>query len=224
MKKTHIIIIAVFLFPFIINAQENTFNYFLKGKTGTKTVLDYYTGSDKKLGQQINEITKSYTKDDTSFIILKTKLTGFGTLVTKSPVKYYNNVSYVELKHNLDVANFVDNGITTLNPQWLPYPADMQVGDTLTGYVMERDYGSHSIITKMVDRKVVAKETIVCPAGEFECLKITYTIKATTPQGVFTTGYTDWLNRDIGLVKQESTTGSGRLENYLILQSVEIVE
>jgi len=222
MMKKIALLITFILAVTVVNAQSGL-DYYLQGAVGSKTTLNVYTGSDKKIGQQINEIKGIKTVEDTVFFSLKSTLTGMGTLPITYGVKYYDSVAYVDLQNYLSVANYVKSKVLTLDPMWwVQYPANMQVGDSLPGYVMDRSYGSYSIVTKMVDRVVAGVDTVSTPAGNFECLKITYRIEATAPQGVFVTGYTDWVNKEVGLVKQESTTGSGRVENYFVLQSVEI--
>lgn len=205
----------------ICYSQQSKFDYFLKGNVGTKSVLGVYTGSGSKLGKQTFEITEVSDVSDTAFMKIKSHLSGMGTLITNYYVKYYDSISYLDLVNFVDVANFYKNKVLTLNPIWLPYPADMEVGDSLQGYSMVRDYGNSVITTDMVDRVVAAKDTLNLAAGDFECLKITYRIVAKTSGGTFITGYTDWINKDVGLVRQESTTGSGRLENYFELESVQ---
>ncbi|MBN2663013.1 MAG: hypothetical protein JXR68_05135 [Bacteroidales bacterium] len=221
--KNIALILAILLFGVFIGfSQQSKFDYFLKGNVGTKSVLGVYTGSGSKLGKQTFEITEVSDVNDTAFVKIKSHLSGMGTLITNYYVKYYDSVSYLDLINFIDVANFYNNKVITLNPIWLPYPANMKVGDSLQGYSMVRDYGNSVITTDMVDRVVAAKDTITVTAGDFECLKITYRIVAKTPGGTFITGYTDWINKDVGLVRQESTTGSGRLENYFELETVQV--
>lgn len=222
MKKILLTLVVIATGVFVSYSQTVGFDYFFKGAPGSKSVLTIYTGSGSKLGKQTFEITEVSTDKDTSFMQIKSHLTGMGNLITNYSVKTYDSVTYVDLVNQLDVANFYNMGVLSLEPAWLPYRADMQVGDSLQGYAMVRDYGNSKITTDMVDRYVEAKETITVPAGEFECLKITYKIVGKTGYGTFTTGYTDWINKEAGLVKQESTTGAGRVENYFELESIEI--
>ncbi len=202
--------------------QDATFDYFLKGNVGSKKVLNIYTGSGYKLGTETFQITEKTIADDTSTMRIKCHLAGMGSLTTIYHVKYYYGISYLELDEFLAVANFVKMGVTTIEPEWLPYRSNMQVGDSLVGYFMKRKYGSHYNTTEQANRYVVEKDTLTTPAGTFECLKITYLIIGKTPSGTFKTGYTDWINKDLGLIRQESTTSSGRLENYFELVSYEI--
>jgi hypothetical protein len=214
--------VAILIATMTTKAQENNvFNYFLKGETGTKSTVYVYTGSGAKIGQQTFEIIDIKTDCDTPYVIYQSKTTGMGrSVILKYKVTFYNNTSYVELKDYLNVANFVKSGVVEIEPEFLPFPAEMPENDTLIGYTMTRHYGSHDIVTKMVNRKTEGFETISCPAGDFKCIKISYTIEGITPNGTFVTSYTDWINKDVGIVKQESKTGSGRVENYFILQKI----
>lgn len=222
MKHIFLFIASLFIFGSSIQAQEDTcLSYFLKGDIGTTTILNINNSSGSKIGTQTNEIIEKYVDADTTFLKIKNKTSGIGVpIIITYVVKCYDNNSYIELKDYLNVANYVDMGVTTIEPKWMIMPSVMEAGDSLVGYVMTRDYGSSKIITKMINRKVEGFETVTTPAGDFECVKFSYTIEGTTSYGVFVSNYFDWYNKDVGLVKQESHTKSGRLENSFVLQEV----
>lgn len=221
MKKTFLIILFfITLFGFS-KAQNNSLNYMLKGEVGSKTVLELSFGNTK--GKQIIKILEKEEKGDTCVVKYESVTTGLGTVKYTYTVKSYNDTSYIELKDYLNVANFVDIGVTTINPMWLSFPAQFQATEQeLMGYYMVRDYDSYQITTDMINRKMVEHDTITTPAGVFSCVKITYTIEAKTNYGTFISNYVEWFNKDLGLIKQESYTKSGRLENSSILISTDI--
>ena len=221
--KKNIIILVVSIISMSVFAQDNIkFNYFLKGEKGSSTTLNVYSGSDKKIGSQKIEITEKFENEDTTFAKITSVISGMGTVRTTYMTKSYNDSTFVELKDYLDVANFVKMGVTVIEPEWMFMPATVTEGQEIQGYVMTRDQGNRQLITKMIDRKVVGFETITTPVGEFECVKITYTIEASTGYGIFISNYIDWYNKDLGLIRQEAYTKEGRLENSFLLQSFDI--
>jgi len=222
MKKTIAIFALIFLLGNIF-AQTNNFNYFLKGNVGTTMNIGIFNSKNAKIGNQVLTITQSKLEIDTSIIYYKHVTSGVGPVITLNfPVKYCNKTSYLQLKHFLNVAQFVDGKITTLEPEWQAIPDSLYAEQELQGYDMIRDYGSYKITTKMINKKVVGFEKITTPVGDYECVKITYTIEATTNYGVFISNFIDWYNVDLGLIRQESYTKEGRLENYFLMQSISI--
>jgi hypothetical protein len=222
MKKTIAIFALVFLFGNIF-AQTKNFNYFLKGNIGTTMNIGIFNSKGVKIGNQVLSITETKYEIDTPIIYYKHVTSGVGPVITLNyPVKYCNSASYLQLKYFLNVAQFVDSKITTLEPEWQTFPDSLFEGQDLQGYTMIRDYGSYKITTKMINKKVISFEKIITPVGEYECVKITYTIEATTNYGVFVSNYIDWYNVDLGLIRQEAYTKEGRLENYFLMQSISV--
>lgn len=222
MKKNLFLLIVTFIGFNAVQAQDaNMFNYFLKGEVGTKTVLKVLTGSGAVIGTEYYEIIQKDVSCDTPFIVIKNYTTGIGnTAAIVYKVKSFDNASYSELPEILNVTRFLKAKVAELNPLWFPLPENMKVGDTLSGYYLVRHYSSYDLITKIANRIVEGQETVSCPAGDFDCMKISYTIEATTNYGVFVSYYTDWLNKDVGIVKQEARTKTGSVENLFILQEV----
>jgi DUF3108-like len=226
MKHIIFFIASLLIFGGNIQAQEDTcLFYFIKGDIGSSTIININNSSGSKIGTQKTEIVEKSVNADTTFLKIKNVTSGIGPIVTLNyAVKCYDNNSYIELKDYLNVANYVDMGVMTIEPEWMIMPSVMEAGDSLVGYVMTRDYGSSQIITKMINRKVESFETVTTPAGDFECVKFSYTIEATTGYGVFISNYFDWYNKDVGLVKQEAYTKTGRLENSFVLQEENSIE
>ena len=223
MKKNIILIIAMLFFEMTVNAQSNTNSvYLLQGEVGTSVTLGINNSSGSGIGKQKIEILERYSEGDTSFYKYKNTITGMGTVKTKYTAKSYDNNSYIDLKDYLNVANFVKMGVTVIEPVWLIFPAELTVGQELVGYTMTRDYGSYKIFTKMINRKVEGFDTLSTPAGNIECVKFSYTIEATTNYGVFVSNYIDWYNKDLGIIRQESYTKTGRMENSFILESFDV--
>ncbi len=222
MKKIVIIILGIFISLNLVEAQSDSlFNYFLKGNVGTQSVLQIETGSGVAMGREYYEIVKKDINCDTPEIQIKNYTEGIGTSASVIyKVKSYNDTSYSELAEELNVSRFIKARVAELRPMWLPIPAKLKVGDTLIGYKLIRHYSHHDIVTRVKHRIVEGIDTVSCSAGIFKCVKISYTIEAKTSYGLFISQYTDWLNKDVGIVKQEARTKSGRIENIFILKKI----
>ncbi|MBN2890634.1 MAG: hypothetical protein JXL97_02090 [Bacteroidales bacterium] len=216
-------LVLIFLSTFIFAQNDSIyFPYLLNGEVGTKSTLNINSGSGNKVGSQITEITEKYSDGDTTFMKLCSSTTGIGSVKLIYIVKSYNDTSFIELKTYLNVENYVKLGVLTLEPEWMIMPYEYVENQEVVGYTMTRDYGSYQIITKMKDRKVVGFETISTPAGDFECVKTSYVIEGKTNYGTFISNYVNWENKEVGLVKQEAYTESGRMETSYVLQSIDI--
>jgi hypothetical protein len=79
------------------------------------------------------------------------------------------------------------------------------------------------ITVNVVDRKVVAKESIQTPAGKFDCLKITSKSIVKNQMGIamtFEFSATEWIAPKVGLVKSESYDKKGKLSGSSVLSMV----
>ena len=77
---------------------------------------------------------------------------------------------------------------------------------------------------KLLNRKVVSKETITVPAGTFECFKVTYDVAIDMktmgfPIAIKTKG-AEYISAKIGTVKSESYDANGKLVGYNVLSKI----
>lgn len=103
------------------------------------------------------------------------------------------------------------------NEIYLSYPATLKEGQTLAGGEKEMHGNMNgmeiSMLLKVSDRKVGAKEKITTPAGTWDCYKITYKLSFTVQ--MMGTNFpmdldlnaTDWFAPGFGIVKTDSERG-----------------
>lgn len=101
-------------------------------------------------------------------------------------------------------------------------PNTLSVGDELPDaeMIMKIDMGGVNMTMEvsMIDRKVVAEESLTTPAGTFDCYVIEYTTK--TKMGMARTGKAkQWIAKGVGLVKQEDYNRNGRVLGRNLLTS-----
>lgn len=107
----------------------------------------------------------------------------------------------------------------------LAFPSDATVGQTLPDAEMNMKISSNGIemmtmTFKITDRKIEAKESITTPAGTFEAFKFS---QSTNMKMMFmdkTYKSVDWIVENIGSVRSETYSSSGKLENYRILTNI----
>lgn len=221
MKNLLIILFFIFI-PLFALFSQNNIPYFLNGEVGTTSVMNIYIGADRKIGQQTFKILRKQSIKDTIIINYSCITTGMGTIKLYYTVKFFDDTSYIQLANFLSVDRLVKSGSLSLSPEWLPVPAELKENQKLQGYSMIRDYGSRQITTTVNNKQTEGFETIDTDAGTFDCITITYTIESDTGHGIFVSNYKEWHNKDIGLVKQESYTAKGSLENTFLLKSIDI--
>jgi hypothetical protein len=74
---------------------------------------------------------------------------------------------------------------------------------------------------KITDRKVEGREQVVTGAGTFDCYKITYTTTSEGGIGSGTIKSISWFAKDVGMVKTESFSDTGKLMNRQVLSKIE---
>ena len=107
----------------------------------------------------------------------------------------------------------------------LAFPSDATVGQTLPDAEMNIKVSSNGIEVmtmtfRITDRKIEAKESITTPAGTFEAFKFS---QSTNTKMMFmnkTYKSVDWIVENIGSVRSETYSSSGKLENYRILTNI----
>lgn len=72
----------------------------------------------------------------------------------------------------------------------------------------------------MVEREVLAKESVTTPAGTFECMKISYRMDAGGGMINGSTTSIQWYAKGVGMVKSESYNKKGALESSMLLTKV----
>ncbi len=107
----------------------------------------------------------------------------------------------------------------------LQLPSSLSVGQELpdASSKIKAGSGGVSLITMTVNilnRKVVAKETVQTAAGSFECYKINYTTETKT-LGTRSIETSTWYAEGVGMVRQESYDKKGKLESKMELTKFE---
>ena len=132
----------------------------------------------------------------------------------------------------MDMQNFVNQEMmesfegmeVTMDATDLHYPSDLSVGQTLKDGELTMKVSSQGVpvmtmVVKIYDRKVEAKEDVTTPAGSFSCYKMSYTIETKTFMTIVARGI-DWIAPKVGPVKSESYDKKGKLTGYTLLTTL----
>jgi len=122
-----------------------------------------------------------------------------------------------------EIKNIRENTEMNFSDGFMSFPKNMYPGQKLEDVVFTMKTGdaqfAMEIVSKLLDRKVDAKEKITTPAGTFDCLKISGKRSSSMKMmgmnknmGDSTVDYI-WFTPGIGVVKQESYSEKGKLIN-----------
>ena len=128
----------------------------------------------------------------------------------------YLNKEQMKAYEGMDVVVDADN---------LTIPENAKAGDALNSGKVVATISNEgmqimTMTVNVTDRKVDAIESITTKAGTFECLKITSSIEIKTIM-VFRTTTTEWYVKNIGIVKSELYSKSGKLISKTVLTGIE---
>lgn len=123
-----------------------------------------------------------------------------------------------------DIISQTANMEVEVSGDMVQYPHVMKAGDKLPDAnvelisKVENGLSLLKVTSEIFNRKVVGKETIITPAGSFECVKITYDAKVKLLL-TKTISVVEYLAEDIGIVRSEQYDKKGNLTGYTELTS-----
>lgn len=97
---------------------------------------------------------------------------------------------------------------------------DMPAGTKLDKKNLRINMGESSFTFNLWEGLSQGNETVTVPAGTFDCLKITYVYKMTTPQSTVRQYVTQWFAPEIGVVRNLITDKKGNVLGEQVLQSI----
>ena len=108
----------------------------------------------------------------------------------------------------------------TIEADDIVYPLDFTIGEMLKDAHLKMNVSMNNMnlpgtTIDITNRKIVGKETITTPAGSFECIKISSTIKFKNIIG-YEMQSIEWISRGNGVVRTESYRGD-KMKGYSLL-------
>ena len=228
MKKFIIISLSIMLFSFSADKNEECNPYYLS-EEGKTTELTSYNKKDKVTGKTTRKVLSK--KAISGGLEIEIEANIFDKKDEKISGGTFN-VTCKDGKLTVDMTNMVDlsqiqqfEGMDIdIQSESLDFPTNPTVGQelkggktTLTASNMGMKLFSQTIIIDK--RKVEAIESKTCPAGTYECVKISYETRMQIGPKAFVYKSIDWIAKDIGTVRSETYEG-GDLENYSELTKI----
>ena len=193
---------------------------------GTEVEMTNYDKKDKVTGTHTQKIEeKEVDGDNLSLTILQKVYDDKGEFVHEGRYGMHceDGVFYIDMR------SFVTDEMMTayqgmemqIDAEDMSIPANLSVGASLPDAsiaigISNQGIKMMTITIDITERKVEAKEDITTPAGTFECYKMTYHIS--TKMGLRVQGdVTEWLAKDVGIVKSENYSKKGKLQSYTLL-------
>lgn len=108
----------------------------------------------------------------------------------------------------------------TIDADDIVYPLDFTIGEILKDAHLKMNVSMNNMnlpgtTIDITNRKIEGKETIATPAGSFECIKISSTIKIKNIIG-YEMQSVEWISKGNGVVRTESYKGD-KMKGYSLL-------
>lgn len=96
----------------------------------------------------------------------------------------------------------------------------METGTKLPKSSLRLNAGMVSMRANLWDGKMLGTESVTVPAGTYDCVKISYAMVMSTPNGNDKRNIIEWYAKDLGLVKSAETDKKGNVTSETVLLSV----
>lgn len=228
----HLLIIVIFLYSFCLKAQDCLYSIAFTEGSGMEMLQ--YNKNNKVIARHIYTVDSVYEIKTIKYAIISNKTFNIKNKVlsnysyTISCNKNNLTISSLSLFEPSEFESYEDYDTSIYD---MPYtiPANINVDTVLsdasysfTAYQLQNAVFEFNMDCR--NMKVIAKETITTPIGDFECFKIesyiviegksmmnSYTIKSRIE---------DYYSKGIGLVKRNVFDDNNKLQNTYLLNKV----
>lgn len=225
MKTSKILMLAMFLIATFSMTYAQDCGYFPTRK-GATVSYENRDAKDKVTG--INKTTIADVIDQPNGIIYKVLAESWDaknkpTGSNEYTMRCEGGVFIIEAKSLLDsktLAQYKDMDIEVKGTD-ITYPRGLAVGSKLPNaeVTLIAKSGGVQIINmtiSLVNREIVAEESITTPAGTFNCYKLIYDVN-TKMMFSFSAKVTEWINKGAGTVKSETYDSKGKLASTMVM-------
>jgi hypothetical protein len=215
-----------------IHAQDCKGFYFMKNGEVQMTLYDKKGEANGKLTYTISDVNTSGGATTASF---KSEMVNDkGKVVNKGSGQYKCSagVLFVDAKVALPQENMgaYKDAEVKAEQVFIEYPSSMSAGQELKDVKFKMEiYNKGSLSATInfdeVNRKVIAKESVVAAASTWDCWKITYDVKfkaLAAPLGIgipVNMTVTEWFAPGFGIVRSETYNKGGKLIGSSVITS-----
>lgn len=225
MKTTKFLLLAIFFIASFSMAYAQDCGYFPTRKGAT---MSYETRDGKEKVTGTSKTTITDVLDQPNGLTYKVLAESWDAKKTQSGSNEYamrceGGVFIIEAKGLLDsktLSQYKDMEIEVKGTD-ITYPRGLTIGSKLPNaeVTLIAKSGGIQIINmtiSLINREVVAEESVTTPAGTFTCYKLTYDVN-TKMMFSFSAKVTEWINKGAGTVKSETYDSKGKLASTMAL-------
>lgn len=201
----------------------------------------YFCTTEKRVLEYVRKYTDGNIKWYHEMIINKVSLNG-GKGVIEYSSQLFNEKKRPLIENPAIMIATVDNGSVTVNiaesmasifksvlgekrkissqGDMSVLPSDMAPGDTLKSAFCSVSFLGMTMNISVTDRKVLCYETIITPAGTFDCIVIQ---ESKVEKGMGRNRHTSaktWYSRGMGMIRHDTYNKKGILETSEVLTSI----
>jgi hypothetical protein len=222
MKKIALALLVSISFTTAYSQCEKIFDY----QEGTSWHWANYDKKGKSLGKTIQKVDKYAIENgvvSVKIIMVSEDAKGKQAepvdyeLTCKDGVVYYDMKKFVPSEYLEEEDGELKISVSGTN---LEMPSKMEVGDKLKDAAVTMNISGDSPVpinlkVDIYDRQVEAEETLNTPAGEFNCMVISQSIRTKVMMSI-EMSTKEWYSEGVGMVKSESYR-KGKLTGYSLL-------
>ncbi len=198
-------------------------------KEGTSTKMVHYDNKDKPTGFTVTTVKERKSIPGGTSLLFHQNYDNNDdyTFETEFEVKCVDGDVKVDMSKMIDptmMSAYEDMEIDVVADD-MSIPKNASPGDVLNdgSVTVTVDTGTPIKVTVTVslsNRKVESKETVVTPAGSFECLKITYDILSQVGFMKVRSSAAEYYNKNHGVIKSESYNKKGKITGYSVIEEI----
>jgi len=198
-------------------------------KEGTSTKMVHYDNKDKQTGFTVTTVKEKKSIPGGTSLLFQQVYDNDDdyTFETEFEVKCVDGDVKVDMSKLIDptmMTAYEDMEIDVVADD-LSIPKNASPGDvlndgTVTATVNTGTPIKVTIAVTLSNRKVESKETVVTPAGSFDCLKISYDLLSQVGFVKVRSGAVEYYNRKHGVIKSESFNKRGKSTGYSVIEEI----
>ena len=222
------LVVSVLAFTFLPASGQDCTIY-SDYKEGTSTKMVHYDNKDKPTGFTVTTVKEKKSIPGGTSLLFHQKYDNNEdyTFETEFEVKCVDGDVKVDMSKLIDptmMTAYEDMEIDVVADE-LSIPKNASPGDVLNdgSVTVTVDTGTPikiSITVTLSNRKVESKETVVTPAGSFECLKITYDMLSQVGFVKVRSSAAEYYNKKHGVIKSESFNKKGKSTGYSVIEEI----
>ncbi len=217
------IITLLLVLALSVNGMAQNCRSYLLLQPGKTVEMTIYNKKGKEDGKQVWNIGTVKNQGSSTLATVKSEFfdkKGKSLNKAENQIKCTGGALNMNMKMMLNedqVKSWGENAEVKATGEFLEYPANLKEGDNLPDGNLKMDIKTSqnlniSVELEVTERKVVSKESVSSPAGNWDCLKITSKQKIVSRvAGIgipFKMDVTEWFAPGVGLIKTESKYGS----------------